>query len=263
MPLISIIIPTYNSEKTISESIKSILEQSFDNYEILIMDGISGDNTLNIVKEFNDPRIKIFSEKDSGVYDAMNKGIEKAEGKWLYFLGSDDTLYDKETLKDIEPFLGNHDLVYGDAYFTFSKTFYGEEKSISSLIKGKNICHQAIFYQKDIFKKVGFYNLKYPIWADLDFNIRCFINPSIKTYYIKKTIANYNDLNGISSEADQTFIEDFNIFREFLSIEIIEKRAINKFKKSSDEFTVGDILLRKFKPTHWLLNLYKKSKQKN
>lgn len=234
MPLISIIIPTYNSEKTISESIKSILEQSFDNYEILIMDGISDDHTLNIIKEFNDPRIRIFSEKDSGVYDAMNKGIEKAEGKWLYFLGSDDTLYDKETLKDIEPFLGNHDLVYGKAYFTFRKIIHGKEYDRVYLQKIDNICHQAIFYNKNLFIRLGKFNTSFKIWADWDFNIRCFSLPEIQIKYLDILICNFNDQGGVSS---QTPID--RDFMELLPLTHKENYIINNFKNHSKEYKLG------------------------
>lgn len=195
MPLISIIIPTYNSEKTISESIKSILEQSFDDYEVLVMDGVSGDNTLNIVKEFNDPRIKIFSEKDSGVYDAMNKGIEKAEGKWLYFLGSDDTLFSPNTLLNVTHHINENneeiDFYYGCIY----SEKYGEKYDgvfTREKILSKNIGHQAIFFNKNIFSKLGTYNLKYKILADYDFNLRAILNKNIRTKYIDEIIANYN-----------------------------------------------------------------------
>ncbi|MDR2410857.1 MAG: glycosyltransferase, partial [Bacteroidales bacterium] len=87
MPVLSIIIPTYNSSKTINRCLDSILCQSYSNYEILVMDGLSSDNTLELVKAYNDRRIQIYSGKDNGIYDAMNKGIALAKGEWLYFSG--------------------------------------------------------------------------------------------------------------------------------------------------------------------------------
>ena len=99
-PFFSIIIPSFNSEKTILACIQSILLQTFDSYEVLVMDNCSEDSTLEILKLFlNDKRLKIYQEKDTGVYDAMNKGIDKANGEWLFFLGSDDEFFDAEVLK--------------------------------------------------------------------------------------------------------------------------------------------------------------------
>src|SRR5688572_23331397 len=100
-PMFSIIIPTLNSEAHIRRSLESVLHQSFPNFEILIVDGLSVDQTLSIVQQENDARITTYSEKDHGIYDAMNKGITLAKGKWLYFLGSDDVLYDNNVFQDV------------------------------------------------------------------------------------------------------------------------------------------------------------------
>src|SRR5246127_4505724 len=107
-PSFSVIIPTYNSAKTISQSIQSVLRQSFTGYEVLIIDGASTDDTLAITSAFNSERIKTISEKDRGVYDAMNKGIKLAKGQWLYFLGSDDALYDDSVLEKIKGLILRH-----------------------------------------------------------------------------------------------------------------------------------------------------------
>jgi glycosyltransferase involved in cell wall biosynthesis len=100
-PLFSVIVPTYNSAKKISNCIKSIIDQSFTDFEILVIDGLSTDNTPAFVSAFHSDKIKILSGKDSGVYDAMNKGIQHSQGKWLYFLGSDDALYNENVLQQI------------------------------------------------------------------------------------------------------------------------------------------------------------------
>ena len=89
---LSIIIPTYNSASVLAKALDSIVKQNFTDWEVLVMDGVSTDNTIKVAQSYNDSRIHIFSEPDKGIYDAMNKGIEKAQGEWLYFLGSDDWL---------------------------------------------------------------------------------------------------------------------------------------------------------------------------
>src|SRR5690606_11633510 len=103
-PFFSIIIPTYKSERTIESCIKSILGQSFGDFEVIIQDGQSMDSTCDLVRAFGDARIRLFSERDKGVYHAMNRAIDKLSGNWALFLGSDDRLYNTETLKSLNYF---------------------------------------------------------------------------------------------------------------------------------------------------------------
>ena len=117
MPRLSIIIPTFNSAKTLSRCLDSVISQSFTDWEVLMMDGVSNDDTIKIASSYQDSRIQIYSEPDKGIYDAMNKGIDKAQGEWLYFLGSDDWLFNCNSLKDI--FCNNinqYDVVYVAVY---------------------------------------------------------------------------------------------------------------------------------------------------
>src|SRR4249920_3431468 len=100
-PFFSIIIPTYNSESSLNKTLDSILSQTFTDFEIILTDGVSKDDTIAIAESYNDSRLKIHSEPDKGVYDAMNKGMSLATGKWLYFIGSDDYLYNDEVLQTI------------------------------------------------------------------------------------------------------------------------------------------------------------------
>ena len=90
MPRLSIINPTFNSAKTLSRCLDSVISQSFTDWEVLMMDGVSNDDTIKIASSYQDSRIRIYSEPDKGIYDAMNKGIDKAHGEWLYFIDSDD-----------------------------------------------------------------------------------------------------------------------------------------------------------------------------
>ena len=120
-PLISIIIPTFNSEVTLDIALESIINQTYDNLEILILDGLSTDKTIEISKEYQNKfsELRIFSEKDKGIYDAMNKGINYAKGEWLYFMGSDDSLFESTTLEQFTGLIGIEDIdvVYGNVFF--------------------------------------------------------------------------------------------------------------------------------------------------
>lgn len=215
LPLISVIIPTYNSGNTIADCLNSVVQQTTSDYEILIIDNKSSDNTIDIAKSFTTiADIQIIVESDNGVYDAMNKGIEYSKGKWLYFLGSDDILYDKFVFEDVTKVLNTMegDLFYGDVFFKNYGMLYGGESSARKLLLKENICHQAIFYNRDLFKIIGNYNLMYPILADWDLNIRCFKNPNIKKTYFKRTVALYNDNAGLSSHYDTVFLEEIPAF---------------------------------------------------
>ncbi|NND62540.1 MAG: glycosyltransferase [Flavobacteriaceae bacterium] len=207
-PLLSIIIPTYNSEATIADTLDSICRQTFKNIEVLVLDGLSSDATCDIIRDYSDnnPNIRLISEKDSGVYDAMNKGVTISKGEYLYFLGSDDVFFEEDTLEklfnEVSP---DVDVFYGDVLFKNSKRVYSGESNLEKLIYDQiSICHQAIFYSKRTFDLVGIYDLKYFIHADYDFNIRCFRNKELKIQYIDQVIAIFNEsgLSGVNSNAD-------------------------------------------------------------
>lgn len=198
-PVCSIIIPTYNSAKTLDRALKSILIQSFSDYEVLIMDGISTDETLDIANGFRDNRIRVFSEADSGIYDAMNKAIDLAKGEWLYFLGSDDELFDRHVFQKIfsDPNIPRFDVIYGQVLLTITNRTYDGVFNGDKLIF-RNISHQAILTRRIVFERLGKFDLKYKICADHIFNIKWFFDPAISKKYIDLVIAKF-DQTGVSS----------------------------------------------------------------
>ena len=204
---LSIIIPTYNSASVLSRALDSIVCQSFTDWEILIMDGVSNDDTLKVAQSYNDSRIRIYSEPDNGIYDAMNKGINKANGEWLYFLGSDDWLVDNEVLANVNHQLYlDMDIFYGDVDAPHLPPRHKGEWMIEDI--ECNRCHQAIFYNKSFFKRYGCYNTKYIALADYDVNLRWRLNKKIKSYYSPIIIAHYSN-GGFSEIADdKSFFED-------------------------------------------------------
>src|SRR6185436_7918521 len=185
-PLISIIIPVYNSEAAIRTSLDSICGQTFKDFEIIIMDGASTDNTVSIAEEYlqKHDALKIISGKDSGVYDAMNRGIKSARGEWLYFLGSDDKIYETSTLQNISRHLKSTDaeVVYGNVFSTRFSGIYAGELKKEDLIR-KNICHQSIFFKQSVFSKTGLFDLRYKAHADWDHNMKWFLSDKIKHQY--------------------------------------------------------------------------------
>jgi glycosyltransferase involved in cell wall biosynthesis len=210
MPFFSIIIPTHNSEKTLQKCLESIINQTFNDFEILIMDNISTDNTLNIVKNFNDNRIKIFAEKDKGIYDAMNRGIGVSEGEWLYFIGSDDRLYDNDVLTKIytEISLNDCDFIYGNVLRFPSNVVYDGQFDLKKLFNNP-VCHQAIFTKKKLFEEIGNFNIRYKSLADHDFVVQVFAKNDSKIRYIPLLIAYFQDGGFSSTYNDIKFMEDY------------------------------------------------------
>lgn len=209
-PSVSVIIVVYNAERTLKASIDSVLGQSYDNVELVVIDGSSTDNTINIIASYGD-RIGYFtSEKDKGIYDAMNKGIVAAKGEWLYFLGSDDELKNTTVISDVfeNRELGKNEFVYGNIRLRSSNNVLGGSRTYKELIE-KNISHQAIFYHKDIFRKTGPYDLKYKVLADYDQNLKIFRDEAIEKLFVPLDICLFNDKGGASNiTIDSSFFSD-------------------------------------------------------
>lgn len=185
---ISIITVSYNSEKTIKDTIESVLNQTYKNFEYLIIDGKSTDNTLDIIKSYKDPRIKLLSEIDNGLYDAMNKGIKLASGDIIGTINSDDILYDNNVLQTvIDNYDDNTDILHANVKYYDSSL----SKVIRDYIPGDNYkdywcgAHPSMYIRKEVFNNIGIYNTNYKIAADYDFMIRCNIN-NIKYKYVNE-----------------------------------------------------------------------------
>jgi glycosyltransferase involved in cell wall biosynthesis len=207
-PLFSIILPTLNVEPTLEACLASIATQTLADFEIVLVDGGSSDKTLEIASNFaSSPgrRLIVQRGKDDGVYDAMNRGVGMATGQWLLFLGADDTLAGNDTLARVAAFIegsGASHLVYGDVVLRSTSARYGGEFDLDTLLFERNLCHQAVFYRRELFVSIGPYNLRYRIWADWDFNIRCFANPALSARHMDLVVANYNDVGGLSARED-------------------------------------------------------------
>lgn len=185
---ISIITVCYNAEKTIEDTIRSVLKQTYKNYEHIVVDGLSTDSTLSILEKYN--HLKVVSEKDCGLYDAMNKGIKMASGDIIAILNADDVLATEHVLSMIvDNFDDNTDIVYGDIKYCsedFSKTvrhFISGEKKDDTF----NPAHPSMYIKKEIYEKVGLYNTNYRIAADYDFMIRC-NKANVKYKYLKECL---------------------------------------------------------------------------
>lgn len=198
LPKLSIITVVFNGAATIQRAIHSVLSQSFQDFEYIIIDGKSTDGTIDIIKKINSEKIFWISEPDKGIYDAMNKGIHIAKGEWIYFLGSDDCLNNNEVLyKTFQFNLNEIDIVYGNVYSSKLKRIFDGPTNKEKLLF-HNLCHQAIFYKRKIHEVYGYYNLTFMLFSDWEFNLRCFLDEGIKTLYIELVIAVYAE-GGLST----------------------------------------------------------------
>lgn len=168
-PLITIITVVRNGAATISQTLESVRSQSYQNVEHIIIDGVSSDDTIKIIKSYQRDQLHWISEPDQGIYDAMNKGISLALGEWLFFLGSDDILTDPKVLSDFfqKRELDVYDLVCGCSSYTDGKEC---EPRIDWHINVFNtIHHQAAFYRRRLFNEFR-YRLDIPVVADYEIN---------------------------------------------------------------------------------------------
>ena len=181
---ISIITVVYNNQKTIENAITSVLSQSYSNIEYIIIDGDSTDKTKDIIRKHVSKITKFVSEKDNGIYDAMNKGILLATGELIAILNSDDIYNDNDVLADVaRKFIENENLsvLYGDlVYVDPDDTNIVRRKWLSRPYKsgfferGNVPPHPALFVKKEVYNECGLFNVNYKLAADYDFMLRVF-----------------------------------------------------------------------------------------
>ncbi|MGI8835885.1 MAG: glycosyltransferase family 2 protein [Pyrinomonadaceae bacterium] len=206
--LFSIIIPTFNPGPKIEKTISSVLSQDDNLFEFLVVDGGSTDDTLDLLAKY-EGKIKVVSEKDDGVYDAMNKGIELSTGKYLYFIGAGDSLR-TAILAKLQTILPQEEFtfIYGNVYMVDKGVIYDGEFDKAKL-KKRNICHQSIFYERKLFEVMGGFETRFRVLADHAFNLKCFWNPRIQRKYIAYLIANYEGGGMSRTERDLPFTLEY------------------------------------------------------
>lgn len=246
--MISIITVVRNAEKTIENTIKSVLNQTYTDYEFIIIDGKSSDNTVEIINNYLN-KINVFiSESDHGIYDAMNKAIKISNGDWLYFLGSDDVFYDNNVLKDV--FTKNNldlfEIIYGNVITKHGNEIYDGEFNLDKHFN-KSVCQQAIFYRKSVFSNQLF-ETQYITTADYVFNINHLSKNSKSWLYIPNIICIYNE-TGASFAINDTayfnnnFILRYQAFKDLLTSEdlsrLIYPSYVQYFKSHSLNLSIS------------------------
>ena len=200
---LTIIIPTLNAEEKLHITLDSLVKQTYQDFECIIMDGNSRDQTSEIVKTYHTkiPNLQFHSASDRGIYDAMNKGVALSTGEYILFLGAGDSLYNNKVLEQIHLQLNSApcDILYGDICFLPNQIVKQPEALSNRYFRsGKMICHQSIIARKETLDNYPF-DLKYPFGADRDWLIHTFRNQNTFVH-IPVAIADY-DTSGYTSLA--------------------------------------------------------------
>lgn len=178
-PLFSIITITYNAEDCLPATLSSVAQQSFRDFEHLIIDGASSDSTISLAENAGYPEIRILSEPDDGLYYAMNKGLKAAKGKYLLFMNAGDTFHSPDTLALYAAAASdNPDIIYGDTVIVDKDRNFISHRHLSapdvltfkSFSKGMLVCHQSFMVKRDI---APLYDTSYRFSADYDWTVKC------------------------------------------------------------------------------------------
>lgn len=203
MPEISIITVCLNDKIGLEKTIQSVITQTFYDYEFIIVDGGSTDGSLEVLNKYSDRITNWVSEKDMGIYDAMNKGISKSKGRYCLFLNAGDYLAEENVLEEFYKWGRKEDIVYGDMILKNkgnTETLMKSPDSVSMRrMLADTIWHPVSFINRKLFEQYGQYDLQFRIVADYEFFVRTIIKEKVTTFHIPKVISIFDD-SGISSD---------------------------------------------------------------
>ena len=224
-PLFSIITVTYNAENTIAATLESVKMQTFRDFEYLVMDGASSDGTVAAAEAASIDQARIFSSRDSGLYDAMNKGIGESRGRYLIFLNAGDSFHSADTLRHFADAIEKNDfpgIVYGQTDIVDSERhkiadrhlIAPENLTLDSFKTGMVVCHQAFVVLRQI---APLFNTAYRYSADFDWCIQC-LQHSRKNVYVPETVIDYLSEGVTTANRRKSLMERFRIMCYYYGI---------------------------------------------
>jgi glycosyltransferase involved in cell wall biosynthesis len=220
-PLFSIITVTWNAAPVLSDTIASLRGQTSTDFEWIVVDGASQDATLEVVGAHH-PDV-LCSEPDRGIFDAMNKAVSLANGSWLYFLNAGDCFSDARVLEEVaaklkQDELASADILFGDVIYCGKRG--NRLRRFNWLrpwkLKYGDLCHQAVFARRELFERVGEFNLAYKFNADYDWLLRA-QRALARFYYLPRLIARFDDSGAHVKHAQQSAIERRQVVSHFTS----------------------------------------------
>jgi glycosyltransferase involved in cell wall biosynthesis len=230
-PLITVVIPTMNSAALVGQALESLAGQTLRDFEVVVSDGASKDDTLAVAERHAGalPALRVDSRPDTGVYDAINRGVALARGEWFLVLGSDDRLHSPATLAEMATHLrvaADAQVVYGDVRMMAENQCgvapggrFAGPMPLKRLC-GSNVCQQAIFYRRGLFDALGGFDLRYRLYADWAFNLRAAFRAP--TTWVDVVVADYAATGMSATTIDTVFIDDLP---ELIRSELLAHRA--------------------------------------
>lgn len=213
IPLISIITVIYNGKKHLEETIQSVINQTYENIEYIVIDGGSTDGTLDIIQKYDDQIDYWVSERDKGIYDAWNKGLFIAKGEWIGFLGADD-MYTKDAIENyVNKIIENNEI----DYISSKTTLYDDQKILLRTIGNKwnwksfsrfmNVAHVGSLHNRTLYEKVGLYDLDFKICGDYELLLRS--KSKLRVAFVDKILTHMR-VGGISNSNFRVFKETYD-----------------------------------------------------
>lgn len=203
MPQLSIITINYNNSNGLEKTIQSVVSQIFTDYEFIVIDGGSTDDSIKVIKKYSNKITYWNSESDSGIYNAQNKGIKNAKGNYCLFLNSGDYLYKNDVLANIFKENPTAGLIYGDMIFDYGngKLIKKQQPDAISFfyMMDTSIWHPATFIKRELFLEYGYYDEQFKIAADYDFFLNAIINKNTACKHLPIAVSVF-DTTGVSSD---------------------------------------------------------------
>ena len=224
----TIITINYNNGKELRNTIESVINQTFRDVEYIVVDGGSTDNSVEVIKEYADRIDFWISERDKGVYNAMNKGLSHAHGEYVNFMNSGDSFYSPHVLEDIDRQIGDADILFGNVFNPISGKRYGGIKAGSKVtfltLKKEILCHQGTFYRRAIFDRHP-YDESLKLIADWKVNVQAIVFDNCNVKVVDTVVANY-DLTGMSSTQSKLHAEE----RQRVMSELLPERILMDYE---------------------------------
>ncbi|WP_234445808.1 glycosyltransferase family 2 protein [Carboxylicivirga marina] len=228
LPLITVITVVYNCEKLIEDTILSVINQSYPNVEYIVIDGGSNDGTVDIIKKYGDYIDYWISEKDSGIYDAMNKGTVLAGGSWLNYMNAGDNFFENTTIEKLKLAKHEQDIVCGNIYVVdhlanSSAVYKPIDWSIKSFYTSMPVFHQGLFANVKAFKTVGLYDESFRYSGDYEWLTRLYLSGGTSFYYdinVANFLADgasfdyYNKIENL--KLARKYFPPFQVFRRYI-----------------------------------------------
>lgn len=219
-PKLSIITINYNDAKGLERTIQSVIAQTYQNFEYLIIDGDSNDGSKIIAERYRANIDYYSSEPDTGIYHAMNKGIKASKGEYLLFLNSGDVLNGMTAVNDFINHInfGGH-IIYGDYKFKTGGKVYPDSLTPLFFVR-TSLPHQSTFFNRVVFDKMGLYDERYKIVADRAFYIKCFLSNQFVFKHINYPLTIF-DLTGVSNDLihkEKQLLENESMFQEYYGL---------------------------------------------